>query len=69
MSEVEFTGTYYKCKDCDYVWDYNDFNCPDCGTEEFEDVNIHEELEIAKEREKRAIYRVLNLTAIIKMHS
>ncbi len=43
----EFTGDFYKCLKCKHVWDWNDTCCPECSGD-FEDVNIHEELDQAK---------------------
>lgn len=42
----EFTGIYYKCR-CNYIWDYTDFACPNCGSETFVGVNANEVKEIA----------------------
>jgi hypothetical protein len=41
-AELEFTGTYYRCFKCKHIWDYNDFNCPECGSDDFEDINENE---------------------------
>lgn len=27
---MEFTGEYYKCNECEHIWDYMDI-CPFCG--------------------------------------
>ena len=40
----EFTGDYYKCNTCGHFWDYNDFHCPECGSEDFQDKPIGEEI-------------------------
>lgn len=42
---MEFTGDYYKCsnKKCNYIWDYMETNCPECGGDEWNTVNIQEE--------------------------
>ena len=37
----DFTGDYYKCTDCGYIYDYNDL-CPNCGGSEIEDLNANE---------------------------
>lgn len=37
MSKLEYTGTHYKCNSCNHKWAYNDFRCPECGSEDFED--------------------------------
>lgn len=37
---MEFTGTYYTCLDCEYIWDYDDDACPDCGSKQIEDINV-----------------------------
>ena len=67
---TEFTGEFYKCNEniCGYIWDYNDFNCPNCGSDDFEDTNIREELKVAEESEKSAINKVLSIKAMIKTH-
>jgi len=46
---MEFTGTYYKCNDCGHFWDYNDFNCPECGSQNFEDKSLSEEIKEIEE--------------------
>ena len=46
MAELEFTGSYYECDHCDWVWDYNDTHCPQCGQQSFEDVNVNRIKEI-----------------------
>lgn len=50
----EFTGTYYRCNSCATIYDYNDL-CPDCGSDDIEDVNVNE---------VKAIMELKRLTAI-----
>jgi primosomal protein N' len=38
---MEFTGDYYKCKYCGYIWDYMDV-CPNCGEDKMNTLNAHE---------------------------
>jgi len=38
----EFTGTYYKCNECGYIWDYNDDACPNCGSDAVTDIPAEE---------------------------
>lgn len=38
----EFTGDYYKCQDCNHIWDYIDTCCPECGSENEETINAKE---------------------------
>lgn len=45
MSEMEYTGDIYKCRDCKHIWDYNDTACPECGSLEDEDINKSQVLE------------------------
>ena len=42
---MEYTGTIHKCDNCNHIWDYNETHCPECGSEEFYDININEEIE------------------------
>ena len=39
--EVEKTGTTYKCPKCKYKWDWEDTHCPNCGSDDFTEEEIH----------------------------
>ena len=30
--------TYWMCNNCTHTWRYNDTNCPECGSIDFEDL-------------------------------
>lgn len=49
----DFTGGYYKCTDCGYIYDYDDL-CPDCGGNEIEDLNANEVNEYTNDCLKKA---------------
>ena len=38
---MEHTGIYYTCLNCEHIWDFDDFNCPECGKQTFNDVNAN----------------------------
>ena len=38
----EFTGDYEKCNACGYVWDFMETHCPECGSQDFEEINANE---------------------------
>ena len=42
MTKKEFTGDYYKCNHCGYVWDYMDSHCPNCGSQDEETLNAEQ---------------------------
>jgi len=35
----EFNGSYYRCRKCNHIWDFVDDRCPDCGSDNWIDVN------------------------------
>ena len=39
----EFTGHYNKCQKCNHIYDFNDI-CPECGSDEVEDISAQEVL-------------------------
>lgn len=38
---MEKSGVTYKCPKCDYKWDYDETHCPNCGSDEFTEDEIH----------------------------
>lgn len=44
---MEFTGNYNKCTQCCYIYDYED-SCPECGSDEIDDINANEVLQTAR---------------------
>jgi len=53
---MEYTGTFFTCFKCNYVYDFND-SCPNCGSEDVE--------EISPDEIKEAIER---LTVMLEKH-
>lgn len=60
----EFTGEYYHCEDCNHLWDYNDSHCPNCGSENFGDLNANE----VKEKANQMINEGKSALAMLKVH-
>ena len=44
---MEFTGNYYKCNECNHIWDFMGI-CPNCGKDNQTDLNAKEVREIAR---------------------
>jgi uncharacterized OB-fold protein len=44
----EFTGTYNQCDKCGHIYDFNDI-CPECGSDDIMDIEVHEIKEIISE--------------------
>ena len=42
---MEFTGNYYKCNECNHIWDFMGI-CPNCGKDNQTDLNAKEVREI-----------------------
>ena len=38
---MEYTGETYKCKNCNQIWAYEDDACPDCGSDNFVEIEIN----------------------------
>jgi hypothetical protein len=58
---MEFTGEYYLCKHCGYIWDFNDI-CPCCGNDkEIDTLNASEVLEHSKMRCEDETGRLINM--------
>ena len=61
---LEFTGDYYKCSDCLHVWDYMETHCPECGEQDFEEIDAHEVVmtaETAVDNEQKRLLEMLKL--------
>lgn len=39
---MEFTGSYYQCENCGHIIDYMDSHCPECGSQEEQELNASE---------------------------
>ncbi len=64
----EFTGTYWKCDKCSYLFDWEDTHCPECGSDECSDINIHEEQEKVTDELAALKIKKREIDAMIKMH-
>ncbi len=64
----EFTGTYWKCNECDYLWDYND-DCPECGSRDLKDVNIHNEYKYLNEVKIELEKEIIRVAIMISEHN
>lgn len=60
----EFTGTYYSCNDCNHIWDYSDSHCPNCGSQNENELNAKEVKELAE----RMIVEANSAIAMLKVH-
>ena len=60
----EFTGDYEKCNACGYVWDFMESHCPECGSQDFEEINakeVREHYKMVGELEKSRMEKMLEL--------
>ena len=62
--ENEFTGDYYECENCQYIWDYMDSHCPNCGSENEKVLNARE----VKEKAYNMINNGQGYIAMLKVH-
>ena len=53
----EFTGDYNRCSDCGHIYDFNDM-CPDCGSENINELNANEVRDWVKGAVESEAYRL-----------
>ena len=59
-----FTGTYYKCGKCKFVYDFDDDACPDCGSDNVLDLSGKE----VREHQQKIDSEVSRLEKMLQAH-
>lgn len=57
---MKFTGNYNQCKNCNYIYDYEDL-CPECGSDDTSDLNAKEVKKYSRDVSIKEQFRLMKM--------